>query len=373
MPFAITTNDGNDLEADGTVQIQGLGWVDVHEIHVNGQKVEPEWIDEENWTVQLNVRNGNNEFLLEAFDLRGRSVGSDSIRVKGVNENAPEIDFLRLTEVMYNPADPSETERQMNADWDNDDFEFMEFTNIAGNEPIDLAGVQITDGPSTPFVFDEGLILNAGERIVVVANQDAFRARFGDDIRIAGEYSGQLANGGETIRVANSIGTSILTLVYSDDEPWPRNADGDGNSLELIDNATPVSDLNDASKWAASAAIGGTPGRSAISGDFNEDGQLTSDDIDLYCQSEIDLNGDGERSHADLTLLIESVFQTSFGDANLDGKFDSSDFVVVFQAAEYEDEIENNSTWSTGDWNCDGDFDTNDFVVAFQAGGFIRG
>ena len=56
------------------------------------------------------------------------------------------------------------------------------------------------------------------------------------------------------------------------------------------------------------------------------------------------------------------------GDANLDGLFDSADFVQVFQAGKYEDGIEDNAVWSTGDWNGDGDFDSADFVAAFQTG-----
>ena len=53
------------------------------------------------------------------------------------------------------------------------------------------------------------------------------------------------------------------------------------------------------------------------------------------------------------------------GDANRDGRFDTADFVQVFQAGEYEDGIDNNSTWEEGDWNGDGDFDTADFVLGF--------
>jgi hypothetical protein len=56
------------------------------------------------------------------------------------------------------------------------------------------------------------------------------------------------------------------------------------------------------------------------------------------------------------------------GDANLDGRFDSSDLVLVFQAGEYDDDIAKNSNWSDGDWNCDGDFNSGDLVVAFQLG-----
>ena len=43
-----------------------------------------------------------------------------------------------------------------------------------------------------------------------------------------------------------------------------------------------------------------------------------------------------------------------FGDANLDGAFDSGDLVQIFATGEYEDDQSGNSTWADGDWNCDG-------------------
>ena len=63
---------------------------------------------------------------------------------------------------------------------------------------------------------------------------------------------------------------------------------------------------------------------------------------------------------------------TDFGDANLDGVFNSSDLVSIFQAGEYEDESTNNSNWNEGDWNGDGEFDSSDLILAFQAGKFMR-
>ncbi|MCA9214753.1 MAG: hypothetical protein KDB27_16895 [Planctomycetales bacterium] len=58
------------------------------------------------------------------------------------------------------------------------------------------------------------------------------------------------------------------------------------------------------------------------------------------------------------------------GDADLNGKFDSSDLVKIFQTSEYEDSIVGNSSWSTGDWNGDGEFDSSDLVMAFQDGNY---
>ncbi len=60
------------------------------------------------------------------------------------------------------------------------------------------------------------------------------------------------------------------------------------------------------------------------------------------------------------------------GDVNHDGGFDSTDLVAVFQRAEYEDGIANNSDWEDGDWNGDGEFDSSDFVVAFQTGRYTE-
>ncbi len=56
------------------------------------------------------------------------------------------------------------------------------------------------------------------------------------------------------------------------------------------------------------------------------------------------------------------------GDANRDGHFDSADLAQVLQAGEYEDDLEDNSTWEEGDWNGDLDFDTSDLVLALQTG-----
>jgi hypothetical protein len=113
-------------------------------------------------------------------------------------------------------------------------------------------------------------------------------------------------------------------------------------------------------------------------GDFNLDAEIDIADVDLLCaaiqsgslDNRFDLTGDNVVNSEDLNELIVDVLSTTFGDANLDGIFNSSDFVTVFAAGEYEDAIEDNSTWAEGDWNCDGDFTTADLVFALQFGGY---
>ena len=116
-----------------------------------------------------------------------------------------------------------------------------------------------------------------------------------------------------------------------------------------------------------------------LTGDFDADGVLDADDIDLLTHAlrgdspmaiEFDVDANGVVNQVDVDVWIERFARTFYGDANLDGEFDSTDLVSVFQAGEYEDAISMNSTWSTGDWNGDGEFDSGDLAVAFQDGGY---
>lgn len=95
-------------------------------------------------------------------------------------------------------------------------------------------------------------------------------------------------------------------------------------------------------------------GFSSVEFDINQDGIVNADDRNYWIQ------------HSDYR-------NTYFGDANLDGEFDSTDLTLVFQAGEYEDNITLNSSWAEGDWNGDGDFESGDLIAAFQDGGYEMG
>ncbi|MCA9216427.1 MAG: hypothetical protein KDB27_25335 [Planctomycetales bacterium] len=113
-------------------------------------------------------------------------------------------------------------------------------------------------------------------------------------------------------------------------------------------------------------------------GDFNQNGQLDANDIDLLTSHirdstfdiQFDVNFDGQVNATDLETWIRDLKETSYGDSNLDGLFDSSDLVDVFQVGEYEDGVPLNSTWAEGDWDGNGEFDTGDLVKAFQLGSY---
>ena len=98
---------------------------------------------------------------------------------------------LRISEINYNPADPTTAEISAGFD-DNDDFEFIELFNPLTTGTINLDGVQLTSG----VTFDFGnIFLLPGERAVVVEDIDAFMSRYGDSATILGEWIGGLNNG----------------------------------------------------------------------------------------------------------------------------------------------------------------------------------
>ena len=119
----------------------------------------------------------------------------------------------------------------------------------------------------------------------------------------------------------------------------------------------------------------------SLVGDFNNDNTIDAADIDALSQivrngtddSAYDLTNDLKVDEQDRVFWVEQIAMTFFGDANFDLQFNSDDFVHIFIAGEYNDDLTANSTWGTGDWNGDAEFDAQDFVTAFIAGGYDAG
>ena len=239
---------------------------------------------------------------------------------------------LRISEIHYHPVDV--TPEELAAGYsDADDFEFIEFVNTS-SLTIDLTSVRLerteiddtTHGVDFEFSASEVTELGPGERVVVVEDTDAFTLRYGDGIRVAGQWSGALSNAGETI-TAKAGDEIIHQFAYSDE--WYSATDGNGPSLQIIDELGALDRWLSRESWRPSSQLGGTPG--------------------MADEAEVDIPGD----------------------ANRDGVFNSTDLVQVFQAGEYEDGIAGNSTWEEGDWDNDQEFTTTDLVVAFQAGWYV--
>ncbi len=112
-------------------------------------------------------------------------------------------------------------------------------------------------------------------------------------------------------------------------------------------------------------------------GDFNGNGMLDSDDLDLMAAGMVandatyDVNGDGNIDVDDRLVWVNDLAKTWVGDSNFDGQFNSDDLVVSFQSGKYE--IDELATWEEGDWDGDQRFGSGDLVFAFQNGGYDAG
>ena len=159
----------------------------------------------------------------------------------------PVAESLRVSEIMYHPID--------NGDPDDPNAEYIELTNI-GSADINLNRVKFTKG--IDFVFTEG-ILAPKTYVLVVKDIAAFTARYGANLPIAGQYAGNLSNGGEHIEFQDAAGRTIESFSYSDQ--WYDLTDGMGYSLTVRNPAAgDPNSLSDKSLWRPSAAGGGSPG-----------------------------------------------------------------------------------------------------------------
>jgi hypothetical protein len=161
-----------------------------------------------------------------------------------------ELPPLRITEIHFHPEVPS------GSTLDSSEYEFVELRNISGS-PLDLARFRLEGAVSLEF---GSRTLEAGQRVVVVANRAAFQARYPSVQVVAGEYTGRLANGDERLRLLGPLGEEICSFVYQ--QEWAPLADGFGFSMVLKDELTAPDQLSDGSKWRLSAAVGGSPGTS---------------------------------------------------------------------------------------------------------------
>ncbi|RIK81458.1 MAG: hypothetical protein DCC68_08570 [Planctomycetota bacterium] len=315
VPFVITTNGGADFTVnEPTVTIEGNGWINVREIRLSGNDnpLDVEWLDFDSWRVVVPVSQGANPLAFEAFNYQGALVASDTITVTSTVP-VPLVEFLRISELMYHPADPSPDE--ITAGFvDADQFEFIELLNVSPTQTLDLGGVSLANG--VEFTFIGGTLPPLG-RIVLAVDEIAFAARY-PGIPVAGQYTGQLNNAGERVALVDNRGAAILDFTYDDTGPgWHPTTDGDGYSLVIVDPLAPTSTWSDPASWRPSFAIGGSPGSDDfVPGDADGNGRVDLTDLAIVQRSlgtasgatraTGDFNGDGAVNRQDAAILARN-------------------------------------------------------------------
>jgi hypothetical protein len=300
-------------------------------------------------------------------------------------ENSPGVSGpIVLSEVQYNPGDPSPAALAISPELVEDDLEFIEIFNPT-LRAVDLSEWHLRAG--IDFDFATGTSLAPGEVLVVVSfdpdaanNADrvaAFRAHYGidEDVVIVGGFAGQMSDSGELIRLERPVshpeGTFYVvedSVVYDDRAPWPLSADGADSSLS---RRHPAAFGDSVGSWLGHApSPGSVASGGVVPGDVDGDGQVTAGDVDRLFDavnagrdlSVLDLNGDLRVDSGDVTYLVETILATRFGDANLDGQVDGEDWGIW-----NEHRFQSCGSWESADFNGDGVTDGRDFNLWQQS------
>jgi hypothetical protein len=190
---------------------------------------------------------------LTIYDPTGREAATTTY----VGAPSPQQLGLRITEIMYNPKEP--TLDEVNAGWINENFfEYVELQNI-GASTLDLTGARFSGGIEFNFTGSAVTSLAPGQRVLIVRDVAAFTSRYGAPaVPIAGVYTGGLDNAGEDLKTDDANNSTILEFDYEDD--WYPQTDGGGFSL-VVRSETQDAGLWDTKLgWRPSNTADGTPG-----------------------------------------------------------------------------------------------------------------
>ncbi|MEE8452309.1 MAG: lamin tail domain-containing protein, partial [Thermoguttaceae bacterium] len=292
---------------------------------------------------------------------------------------------IRITELMYNPADPTPAEIAA-GHTNNDDFEYIEIKNLSTTESLPLMNLRLTDAiiytfspPSSPTVW-----IGPGEFIVLAKDPAAFNFRYDTFVgTVVGPYdAGSLNNAGEMLQLDSPVGGIIHQFIYNDN--WYGHTDGDGFSLTIRDPGGDAALWDSKDGWRASAAIGGTPGYEDTAVDpgsviINEvlahSDTPFVDTIELYntTGATIDISGWflSDRKTDDLGVETLTKYQLPGGSVIAGGGYlvlyENQHFGVAFALSEHGDDVylSSNAAGAAGGYREHVDFGASPTNVSF--------
>ena len=255
--FAVTNAVG--IVDSDVVTIAGTGSIDFKDLYLDGvpDPLDLTWTstgsglaERFEWSGQAPLDPGTNRLVLEARGFGGEVLATSIVVIVSTITERPLRDGLRVTELMVDPPEGSACE-------------FIELCNT-GLDTLEVDGVSIRGAVDFAFAESSVTTLLPGRHVVVVADTDAFSARYGTNgVMLAGEYRGKLANEGERLEVCGRWGQEIIEFSYGNGRGWPLAAQGAGHSLVPTESALasePFGSLSYGGNWRASARIGGSPG-----------------------------------------------------------------------------------------------------------------
>jgi hypothetical protein len=290
-------------------------------------------------------------------DSTGRwSRWSDAVQFHCGDSDETELtQSLRVTEIMYNPADAPP-----GGAYDNDEFEFIELRNV-GTQTLDISGVSFTNGITFSFAASGVESLDAGEFVIVAKNPTAFASRYDVSVmNLVGGYPDSLSNSGERLTIADAVDGIIQTFQYNDG--WYATTDGDGFALTIVDELAARDEWDNKSNWTAGGLVGGSPGSEnggVLPGSIiinevlaHSDG-YPNDIVELYNSTltDIDIGGwflsDSNDSSADLmkyriasgTILLAGEYLLLTQDDNFGAASSDPGSAAAFALSEFGDDL----------------------------------
>ena len=260
--------------------VTGTAPVNVATVWINGATYPLTWTSLTGWTVAVPLVTGTNQFSVTGVDRNNQFIAGDSNRVSVVYSatNASPVSQIVINEIMYAPA-------VANA-------EFVELYNNSTNTAFDLSGWQFN---GLGYTFPSGSILAPTNYLVLAANGAAFAAAYGATNPPFDFFTGNLQGSGETLTLNMAGNVPVARVKYSNQLPWPTNANIAGTSLQLID---PHQENWRVGNWAAVlASTPATPQWTYVTAT----GTASSSTLYIYLQSAGDVYLD------DLKLVAGSV------------------------------------------------------------------
>ena len=150
---------------------------------------------------------------------------------------------LAFSEIHYHPVSRA----------DGKNLEFIELYN-SNPWAEDVGGYRLSG--EADYVIPSGTEI-AGLGYLVIAKVPADVESAYGITGVVGGFSQNLSNSGGQLRLRKPSGAIVLDVEWNDQHPWPVAADGTGHSMVL---ARPSYGENSPRAWAASPALGGSPG-----------------------------------------------------------------------------------------------------------------
>ncbi len=174
-----------------------------------------------------------------------------AIRVKKLLAPVSSEDYtnLKVTELNYHPLDRVYADVTIPGS----DYEFIEFKNT-GTHALNISGIRLDSAVN--YTVPAYTILSPQEYYVIADKPKYLYDRYG--MIASGNFNGNFSNSGEFVLLEDSLQNEILSFTYSDTDPWPELADGNGYTLTSVE-INPTGDPDFPQYWTSSPGIHGNP------------------------------------------------------------------------------------------------------------------